>query len=420
MSAELNPRLSSEVKQLAQELGPPPRRGMTYLFRGSFHEFLHPPPNQIPFLHGLRAIAILLVVAFHFSEHFVAARGENTFSRLPFVSNGWAGVDLFFVLSGFFIGGQLWKELWRDGTISIRRFIVRRGLRIWPLYFTVFLFTLVFMPTYAATKSYGWSDLVFLSNYLPHGIVQGSWSLSTEEQFYLLTPLLLLLFGARRSHRSSLTILWALFALLPVVRAVTWLHITGSLHTHDADLFSKHLYYKLHTHADGLILGLILSHQWVSRERPRISKRSAGGLVIGGAVAFFVARLLQHEILIFTGLALLFGAVAWAGLASRVPLFTHRIFFWISRLSFGMYLNHVYLERAMLPGLLRSSSLLSLAPALTQLLGTMLATVVSAMIALVTFCLIEHPALNLRVHLLEPLQAGSQPVRHVPSQSTIA
>jgi len=69
------------------------------LFRGSVTELLHPPAGQIPFLDGLRSIAILLVVSGH------DAHGPNHYSKLPFVASGWIGVDLFFVLSGFFIGG---------------------------------------------------------------------------------------------------------------------------------------------------------------------------------------------------------------------------------------------------------------------------------------------------------------------------
>ena len=105
------------------------------LFSGSVSELLHPPASQIPFLDGLRSIAILLVISDHLSAKFVAAYGPNLYSRLPFVANGWIGVDLFFVLSGFFIGGQLWKERRDSGSVAVGRFILRRGFRIWPLYF---------------------------------------------------------------------------------------------------------------------------------------------------------------------------------------------------------------------------------------------------------------------------------------------
>ena len=105
------------------------------LFSGSISELLHPPAGQIPFLDGLRSMAVMLVISGHLSVQFAAASTPNRFSRLPFVANGWMGVDLFFVLSGFFIGGQLWKELRDTESVNVGRFILRRGFRIWPLYF---------------------------------------------------------------------------------------------------------------------------------------------------------------------------------------------------------------------------------------------------------------------------------------------
>src|SRR5260221_10426293 len=108
------------------------RMGRSDLFAGSIRDLLHPPTGQITFLDGLRTLAILLVVNAHLSAEFTEVFGSNHFSRLPFVTDGWIGVDLFFVLSGFFIGGQLWKEIQRTGKDAVGRFILRRGFRIWP------------------------------------------------------------------------------------------------------------------------------------------------------------------------------------------------------------------------------------------------------------------------------------------------
>src|ERR1017187_5364664 len=131
----------------ADRLMPKRRLINATLFSGSIVELLHPPAGQIPFLDGLRSIAILLVMNGHLSHRFAEAYGQNFYSRLPFVQNGWIGVDLFFILSGFFIGGQLWKELRDRGSIAVGRFVLRRGFRIWPLYFFTFLCVLVFALT---------------------------------------------------------------------------------------------------------------------------------------------------------------------------------------------------------------------------------------------------------------------------------
>lgn len=378
----------------------PPRRGYTSLFSGSLKQLLHPPPGQIPFLDGLRTIAILLVVNHHFSAGFAELHGDNFYSRLPLVINGWSGVDLFFVLSGFFIGGQLWKELLNDGTISIRRFILRRGLRIWPLFFfTYFCVLLLYWPD-AATKQYGWADLVFLTNYLNYGIVGGGWSLCTEEQFYIVTPLLLCLFAHKKLH-SIRPWLWGLLVLIPAMRAVIWIYHTGHFFYHDPALFAT-MYYKFHTHCDGLIIGLIISNLWVSYNKPKLRLWKASLILFGGFVLLVFLRELQHEVFIFTGLALFFGSLVWFGLTSRVRLFQSRLFYWISRLSFGMYLNHGYLVSPVLNRFLPRFHLLSPSSIAVQLLGTFILIGLSAAIAMVTFCLVEHPFLGLRMRLLEP------------------
>ena len=375
------------------------------LFAGSLKELWRPPSNQIPFLDGLRTFAILLVINGHFSASFTEHYGDNFYSRIPFVVNGWIGVDLFFVLSGFFIGGQLWKELLKDGTISIRRFILRRGLRIWPLYFFTYLVVLLLFWHDAAGKEYGWADLVFLVNYFNHGIVLGGWSLSTEEQFYIMTPILLYFFARKGKPHRVRVWLWAILLFVPLMRAVIWIHHTGNFFAHDPNLFQP-MYYMFHTHCDGLIVGLIISNLWVNRSKGSgKTPWKSSFLLMGGFIMLVVLRELQHEVLIFTGLALFFGSLVWFGLNSGVRLFRSRLFYWISRLSFGMYLNHPYLQEKALAIAPRLGWFAS-SPVVSQLFGTVILTVASAAIALVTFCLVEHPFLNLRARLLRPRSAS--------------
>src|SRR6185503_14347995 len=141
--------------------------------------------------------------------------------------------------SGFLIGRQLQRELQRSDTVNVPRFLFRRGMRIWPLYFAWVTFLAL-----ALGKWHGiWPDLTFLSNYV-QGQVSGGWSLSTEEQFYLVVPLLLL--GVQRTFgpRGQAWVPLVLLALMPVVRAVT-LHGSG-----EAGL--EQIYGPIHTHCDAL------------------------------------------------------------------------------------------------------------------------------------------------------------------------
>src|ERR1700728_698230 len=145
--------------------------------------------GYIKSLDGLRAIAVLLVMTFHFEM--------NMF--------GWVGVQLFFVLSGFLITGILWKEKFRELPMPYRfkKFWIRRSLRIFPLYFGyLFIISLSYVifhsPSYY--RLYIPYLLTYTTNYsrlLPQWQVtplfNHLWSLSVEEQFYLLFPFFIFL-----------------------------------------------------------------------------------------------------------------------------------------------------------------------------------------------------------------------------------
>jgi peptidoglycan/LPS O-acetylase OafA/YrhL len=373
------------------------------LFSGSIAELLHPPAGQIPFLDGLRSIAILLVISGHLSHQFAEAYGATFYSRLPFVANGWIGVDLFFVLSGFFIGGQLWKELRSRGSIHVGQFILRRGFRIWPLYFFTFLCVLLFSVTFgqgASAKQYGWTDILFITNYYNRGIVEGSWSLCTEEQFYIITPLALCFLAKYlRSVEKFRPLLWGLLLAVPLLRAAVWVHVTGHFFQHDAVLFTP-LYYSSVTHCDGLIMGLIIANLWVTRET-RILRIGNPWVLIAVAIGCLIGfHAMQKEVFDFSVLAIFFGACAWLGLQRRVNIFNFRFFYWISRLSFGMYLNHEYMLPWIVHTILPRLPFSTFSRLLTNLAGVVIATLFSAGIALITFCLVEYPFLQIRKNVL--------------------
>jgi peptidoglycan/LPS O-acetylase OafA/YrhL len=374
------------------------------MFSGAINELLHPPDNQIPFLDGLRSIAILLVISQHLSNQFAAAYGSNVYSRLPFVANGWIGVDLFFVLSGFFIGGQLWKELRDSGSVRVGRFVLRRGFRIWPLYFFTYICILTITLAYgngASAKEYGWSDLIFITNFHNRGLVMGSWSLCTEEQFYIAAPLALFI-GAHyiRSIRIYRRWLWGLLLCVPILRTVIWIHSTGHFFQHSTEVFAP-LYYSSLTHCDGLIMGMIVSNLWVSRDKP--TPRFVTPIYwVAVSVALLIGlHQLQKEIFDFTILAFLFGSFVWLGVQSRSAIFNSRLFYWISRLSYGMYLNHEYMCPWIVYTVILRLPFRAHFPVLTNILGVLLIIICSVAIALITFCCVEHPFLKIRKVVLE-------------------
>ncbi len=366
----------------------------------ALNELKIPSDKRIPFLDGLRTLAILLVVNHHVAAAFDTDYGPTRYTNFPLTVNGWMGVDLFFVLSGFFIGSQLWKELARTRTVALGDFMLRRTLRIWPLYFFTYAVVIFTTPHFAAAQHYGWTDLVFLVNYLGHGVVLGGWSLSTEEQFYLLAPVLLLLFR-RRSLRWFRWMLLGVWLTEITVRVAQYVHMAGGFRVKNAAAFG-HLYYPFHTHSDGLIAGLLVANLVVVARLPGAPAwrglLSRPWLVFAaGAAAFGACWKLQSETLNFTGLAIFFAAVVWWGIHGHSQWMSGRIFYLGSRLSFGMYLNHPYLIQPLTRLVLGSHAhpLVWAAP-----LVTVLAVCLSAALSLLTFCLVEHPFLLLRTVLL--------------------
>jgi peptidoglycan/LPS O-acetylase OafA/YrhL len=146
-----------------------------------------------PGLTGLRAVAIAVVVARHAGEVWPGGFDASAF--------GFAGVDIFFVLSGFLITSLLVGEWSRTGRISLGQFYIRRALRLLPALFAFLLVVLIFTPfqpdvSHRVLAETAGLSAVFLGNIaktlhwqfpLPH-----LWSLGMEEQFYLLWPVLLL------------------------------------------------------------------------------------------------------------------------------------------------------------------------------------------------------------------------------------
>ncbi|MDP9255268.1 MAG: acyltransferase [Actinomycetota bacterium] len=167
-----------------------------------------PPPRPFrPDIEGLRAVAVVLVVAFH--------------AGFPAITGGYVGVDVFYVISGFLITGLLFDEVERTGSIDFASFYARRARRLLPMAMLVLMAVAVGMlfftpPVFrpqvrfdaisAALYYSNWQFALESVNYLTLGAAQNPvlhyWSLSVEEQFYLFWPLLLLV-AVRLGRRGA-------------------------------------------------------------------------------------------------------------------------------------------------------------------------------------------------------------------------
>jgi peptidoglycan/LPS O-acetylase OafA/YrhL len=226
--------------------------------------------HSIPSLDGLRAISIALVVFAHsFSD---ASRWP---SRL-----GQHGVDIFFVISGFLITRLLLKELERNGNLSLRKFYLRRFFRIFPAFYVFLailglLWHLGMVPldarSYAAAATYTYN----YDRYATGWLLSHCWSLSLEEQFYLLWPPCLALLG----KKNCTWLAGAIIVLDPALRVVSYV-VAPSFRGLEAVM--------LHTRLDIIMFGCIIALLFEHEKFNRLIQPLLRPSLVGLATLFFL------------------------------------------------------------------------------------------------------------------------------------
>ena len=207
----------------------------------------HATEGRIPSLDGLRAVSISLVLLGHLAgtAFFPISREAAKFWNL-----GEFGVRVFFVISGFLITGLLMDEIAKSGRIRLGRFFFRRTLRIFPPYYA-------YLVLMFAAAGLGWVQLApydalhattYTSNYYAERswFVGHTWSLSVEEQFYLLWPAALVLVGVSR----GLWIAAAVVLFAPMVRLFEWFFVPA---------FAAGIGHRFETVADAIAVGCLLA-----------------------------------------------------------------------------------------------------------------------------------------------------------------
>lgn len=209
-------------------------------------------PTRLPGLDTLRASAIALVFVYHY---MVTVSHRPTFGAAS--SIGWTGVDLFFVLSGYLIGNQLFSELVTTATLSLPRFYARRLLRTLPNFYVILALYLLFPAMMGGTAPPAtWRFLSFTQNIGLHTgtAFSHAWSLCIEEQFYLLLPAATLLLTATRSVRAGWTILGAFMLGGILTRSLLWQRYGGN-----GETYYNNIYYASWCRIDELLPGVALA-----------------------------------------------------------------------------------------------------------------------------------------------------------------
>ena len=348
--------------------------------------------KYIPQFDGLRAIAILGVLFAH-TEYL------QSVPHLGFLKYGRAGVDLFFVLSGFLITGILLDT--KGSSHYFRNFYARRALRIWPLYFATLL--VIFVVILGVRRRIGddasdstWLYYVlYLQNLFPHlsrpAFLAPTWSLALEEQFYVAWPALIFLLPRRR-----LLAVLASLMLVPLLFRTALLFGGAPYVAVDEFTLSR---------LDAIVIGAIWALWLRSADCTESRWRRWNSYVLGAsAAAICLSKLLIHQhssVLSYSFLATGFAGVLGLSLVSSSTdslvgrTLSMAWLRYLGKISYGIYLLHmpvfIFFEewRGRWPAVLRTT-------AGGKLLAAVISFAAVFVIASVSWFLFEQPILRLK------------------------
>ncbi len=331
----------------------------------------------------VRAMAILLVLFLH----QIDAVHTTPYSLKVLAIYGWSGVDIFFVLSGFLIGSQVFKsDFSRPYFESLKEFWTKRWFRTLPLYLFVLFFYMVIKPLVLGFPFVGdkWTYFFFLQNIFGVQDFAQSWSLCIEEHFYLFFPILVYFFTSVR-RKPYLILIPLLISILMRVIIISKFNIQG-----EPEL-SHLIRFPTYTNLDGISLGVLLSFTQ-ARWRPIAAKYSSAFFGVG--VAFFALTLFlcgavptgAGAVIYPTFLAIGAGLMVIGGNYIQVPKILTPLFYWISICSYGAYLwNNVFIR-----------IIQKYFVGFHWLLGSAFFYLGTFLMAFITYKLIEQPFLRLR------------------------
>ncbi len=313
--------------------------------------------RRLPGLDGLRGIAVLAVIIYH--------------ADVSLLVGGFLGVDVFFVLSGFLITTLLINELTETNTVDRARFYIRRIRRLMPALFLVLFFSVLVSGLFVLDAAYhvrrdlpwaitfvlNWSYLFFEQSYFVNisrpPLLQHLWSLSVEEQFYVIWPIMLIgLYKVKIGNITPRAKIFIASAVLAIA-STAWMVYLSVANGFPIPNDPSRVYFGTDTHAMGLLVGCAAAALWRSErlnERLTPDRAAAmnglGILSIAGLAYFFLYVSELNEFLYRGGFlvlsiltAILVVVAAHPGLKFGQRL-GNPVLKWFGDRSYGIYLWH--------------------------------------------------------------------------------
>jgi len=294
--------------------------------------------GYLPELDGIRAIAILMVVAVH--------------AHIPFAPGGFIGVDLFFVLSGYLITSILLKEHNKNGTIDFKRFYWRRGLRLLPALTVLLILFIAFGLLFQLDMQILIRDVTIVFFYaaswsralynIPPDWLGHTWSLSIEEQLYFLWPLILI----KLNRFSIKSVLISLSSFAFTVSIYRYVLLSNNVST-------DRIYFGFDTRIDTILFGCILAYL-LSCDNSVIkfvSRKIILNMTTIASIAFllFILTCFNGKMMFFYSYGLMLTGVSSAviilyvlvnsnGLLSSLLRFPFLVY--TGKISYGLYIWH--------------------------------------------------------------------------------
>lgn len=309
--------------------------------------------NRLHGLDHLRAIAIILVMIYHYHGTGVPSWLE------PIKSIGWTGVDLFFVLSGYLIGFQLLKEYKETSAINFKQFYLKRFFRIIPAYLTMLIIYYLIGDLREGTGLPPlWKFLTFTQNYgldyPTQKTFSHAWSLCVEEQFYLLLPISIILIFKTKLQKLTPYLLVGLIVVGILIRVSNWNEyvqpfVDSGNRRQMIVAFLEKIYYPTHNRMDGLLIGILVASIFNFKPRIKAYLTKYGNVVLIIGITLLIlayqicnSNLYNSTIYGMPSVSIAHGIIVIAAISPTCILYKFKsIFsFVIATLSYALYLTH--------------------------------------------------------------------------------